>query len=179
MSFSSCVYILIICFFKLGTAGGKINSPAGRTGECLCWNWHLSSSYPRGRGWAVSGGRPGLEWNSLQLRDSAGLSLEKSTGFAFEPSHPGDRHQSGMIHCCHFTDRAQARQAALSGQNQVGIRSRMPCGLVMMRRAALLPNRSAFAGGSPARMPDRNPPLKLSPAPVISLISSCGMGSAT
>lgn len=32
-----------------------------------------------------------LGGNTSQLRDSAGLRLGGGTGFAFEPSHPGDR----------------------------------------------------------------------------------------
>ena len=40
-----------------------------------------------------------LAWRmtSLQLRDSAGLSL-RVTGFAFEPSHPGDRAPERLVY---------------------------------------------------------------------------------
>jgi len=43
-------------------------------------------AYPRGFGEPNLGGRPDWGYTPLQLRDSAGL----CTGFAFEPSHPGD-----------------------------------------------------------------------------------------
>ena len=51
----------------------------------------ISTSLPRGawinrQRWATW-----LGDNTSQLRDSAGLRLRGGTGFAFEPSHPGDR----------------------------------------------------------------------------------------
>jgi len=46
----------------------------------------VHTSFLRGIGEPNLGGRPGSEYYSLQLRNSAGL----LTGFAFKPSHPGD-----------------------------------------------------------------------------------------
>jgi hypothetical protein len=77
-SFSSYDYFLS-CFFKFVQPGGEIENPlpVGQGNACV-ENRHLSSSYPRGRGWAVSGGRPGLALRALQLRDSAGLSFNQT-----------------------------------------------------------------------------------------------------
>ena len=62
-----------------------------RGGGSASLDFRISTSLPRGAWINRQRRATWLGGNTSQLRDSAGLRLGGGTGFAFEPSHPGDR----------------------------------------------------------------------------------------